>query len=28
MTAVAISTNSTGYPNLRMTFNLKKQPCK
>jgi hypothetical protein len=28
ITAVAISTNSTGYPNVRMTINLKKQAPK
>ena len=28
MTAVPISTNSTGFSNLRMTFNLKKQAPK
>lgn len=28
ITAVAISFNSTGYPNLRMTINLKKQAPK
>jgi hypothetical protein len=28
MTAMAIGTNSTGFPNLRHTFNLKKQAPK
>ncbi len=28
MTAMAISTNSTGFPNLRMTFKLKKEAPK
>ena len=28
ITAVAIGTNSTGYPNLRITFKLKKQAPK
>jgi hypothetical protein len=28
VTGMAIGTNSTGYPNLRMTFNLKKQAPK
>jgi hypothetical protein len=28
MTAVGISTNSTGFPNLRMTFKLKKEAPK